>query len=477
MPSRSFPIARASALILALTAAILSARADDDALRRTIARELADPALAHGWTGVLIKSLDDHRVLYQMNEERLFIPASNMKLFVTSCATDVLPPNFAYTTPLLRDGSLDGSTLRGSLYLKGSGDSTLETKDLRQLARAVKSAGITRVEGDVVGDASVFDDESLGYGWASDDLAYYYSAEISGLTVDRATATVRITPGKVGEPPAVSLDPDAGYLLVRSTATTVPDSREETISVGRLLGTNVVTVSGGVRRGNKDATFAVTMTDPAAYTAFLFRALLREQGVTVTGAARTGKVPDGATLVAEHRSPELPAILALINKPSDNLIAESLLKTLGLLKKNAGTASAGADVEREYLKRMGVDPGILVIADGSGLSRHNNVTPASIIAILQFMWSHPNREGFVKSLPVAGVDGSLRRRMVNTPAAGKVMAKTGYVGKARSLSGYVTARDGETYAFSMIMNHYNGTTADVNGIQDRILAAIAASTR
>jgi len=460
-----------------LLASALAARADDSALRESIAKELSSPSLAHGWTGVLIKSLDDYRVLYGLNEDRLFIPASNMKLFVSSCVADMLPADYRYTTPVLRDGAVDGSTLRGSLYLKGSGDSTLETKDLRTLARAVKAAGITRVEGDVVGDGSIFDTESLGYGWAYDDLSAYYSAEISGLTADRGTVSLRLTPGEVGGAPKVSLVPDAGYMLVRNTATTIPDSQEETVVVNRIVGTNIITVTGGVRRGNKDFAVPVTMTDPAAYTAHLFRAILREQGVEVTGTARTGRVPQGATQVAEHRSPPMPEILSLLNKPSDNLIAESLLKTLGAVRKNEGTARAGTNVEREYLKRIGVDPEILVLADGSGLSRHNNVTPASIIAILQYMWTHPNRNSFIESLPVAGVDGSLRRRMLNTPAAGKVMAKTGYVGKARSLSGYVTARDGEVYAFSMIMNHYNGTTADVNAIQDRILAAIAASSK
>lgn len=474
MPSVTSPRRALAALAVLCFAA--AARADDATLRETIARELQHPALAHGWTGVYIRSLDSHRVLYAQNEERLFIPASNMKLLVSAVAADVLPSDFRYTTPVLRDGDLAGGVLRGNLYLKGSGDPTLETKDLRGLARAVFKAGITRVDGDIVGDATALDDQRFGFGWGLGDLPFYYSAEISGLTVDRGTVNLSVTPGNVGEAPKASLEPDAGYMLVRNNATTVADSQPETLSVGRLLGANVITVSGGIRRGNKNQVQGVTVVDPAAYTTHLFRALLRESGVEVTGAARTGAVPAAATEVAAHDSPGLSRILSLLNKPSDNLIAETLLKTLGKVKKGKGTIAAGDEVEREFFRRIGVNQEEVVIADGSGLSRHNLVTPRALATLLSFMWTHPNREAFVQSLPVSGVDGSLRSRMKGTAAEGRVMAKTGYVGKARSLSGYVSTRGGETYVFAMLMNHYNGTTADVNGVQDRILAAIASST-
>lgn len=468
---------RAMAALALAGLALGAACADDAALRDTISRELQHPALAHGWTGVYIRSLEDYQVLFAQNEDRLFIPASNMKLLVSATANDVLPPDFRYTTPVLRDGTLDGGTLRGNLYLKGSADPTLETKDLRALARAVFAAGITRVEGDVVGDDSILDDRRIGSGWQHDYLPYYYAAEVSGLTADRGTVNLRVMPGDVGQPPTASLDPDAGYMLIRNNATTVPDAQEETLSVGRIAGTNIITLSGGIRRGNKGHLQGVTMMDPGAYTAHLFRLILSENGVEVTGAARKGSVPADAQQVAVHHSPTLPTLLSLLNKPSDNLIAETLLKTLGLVRKERGTTAAGAEVEREFLKRIGVGPNEVSITDGSGLARQNLVTPGAIVSILNFMWTHPNREAFVQSLPVAGVDGTLRRRMVGTPAEKKVLAKTGYVGRARSLSGYVISRDGETYAFSMLMNHYTGTTADINGIQDRILAAIAASTR
>jgi PBP4 family serine-type D-alanyl-D-alanine carboxypeptidase len=460
-----------------LVAGASISRADDAAIKAAIDKELADPSMTHGWTGVVVKSLEDHRVIYALNDDRLFIPASNMKLLVSSCCTDALPADFHYTTPVLRDGILDGGTLNGNLYLKGSGDSTLEAKDLVELAKAVKAAGITRVNGDVVGDGSCFDAKRLGYSWEWDDLAAYYSAEIDGLTVDRGTVHTSVTAGDVGKAPVVSVNPDAGYMLVRNTATTVADSAEETLSIDRPLASNVITVSGAIRKGTKVHYEDVSMEEPSVYTAFLFRKCLRDEGITVSGTARGGVSPAGAAQVASHDSLPLPQILKLLNKPSDNLIAESLLKTLGLVKRGKGTTAAGREVEEEYLKKIGVEAGNYMITDGSGLSRLDLVTPDTLASVLSYMWSHPNRQAFIDSLPIAGVDGSLRNRMKGPATNGNVHAKTGYVGKARNLAGYVNTKDGEPLVFVLLMNHYNGETSAINAVQDRICEILANSSK
>lgn len=457
--------------VLLLTAS--AARSDDAALQSALQKELQNPAIAHGWTGILIQSLKDGRTVFSLNEDRLFIPASNQKLLVSAVATDRLPPDFRYTTPVHRDGTLQNGVLKGNLYLKGSGDPTLESAGLKTLAQAVRDAGITRVTGDIVGDGSIFDDVRLGYSWSWDDLPYYYSAEIDGLTVDRGTVAVKVMPGEVGAPAVVTLENDSGYVLVRNTATTVADSETASLSMDRPIGSNVILVSGKIKKGSKGETESITMKDPAVYTAYLFRKFLRDSGVAVDGGARRGITPDSGIQVAAHTSPSLPEILRLLNKPSDNLIAEHLLKTLGVVKSGKGSFRAGIDVERDYLKAIGVGDGEWLVEDGSGLSRLNMLTPQSQVKNLAYMWTHKNREGFLKSLPVAGVDGSLRSRMKGTPAEANVKAKTGYVGKARTLSGYVTTKDGEPLAFSLMMNHYNGQTSDINAMQDRICVLLA----
>jgi D-alanyl-D-alanine carboxypeptidase/D-alanyl-D-alanine-endopeptidase (penicillin-binding protein 4) len=455
----------------------VAAHADDNAIRAAIQKELTNPAIAHGWTGVHIKSLADHRVVFSQNADKMFIPASNMKMLVSSCAVDTLPPNFTYATPVMREGTVTNGVLKGNLYLKGSGDSTMEAKDLRVLAKAVRAAGISRVDGDNVGDGSIFDHKLIPSSWTWDDLGYYYSAQVDGLTVDRGTVHVRVTPGEVGQPPVVSLEPDAGYMLIRNTAKTVADSAPETLDVDRVRAANIITVSGNIRRGNKESLQDITMEEPAVYTASLFRKLLDEEGVFVTGVARRGETPGGLPILATYTSPDLPGILKLIMKPSDNLMAESLLKSIGAVAGGAGSTAAGASVELSYLKKIGVDPAEVFIVDGSGLARRNMISPESLVSVLSYMYSHPNGKMWIDSLPVAGVDGTLRSRMKGTSGEGKVRAKTGFVGKARTLSGYATAKDGEVYAFSLMMNHYNGETSAINEIQNRICEILTSSSR
>ncbi|HEY3266308.1 MAG TPA: D-alanyl-D-alanine carboxypeptidase/D-alanyl-D-alanine-endopeptidase [Armatimonadota bacterium] len=469
--------ARRAAVALCIFGCSLSALASDESIRVSVTKELASPTLAHATVGVCIRSLSDGRTILTKEADRLLMPASNMKLLVSSCCTDALPADFHYTTPALRDGTLDGGTLTGNLYLKGDGDPTLEYADLQQLARDVKAAGITHVTGDVVGDGSALDSRKLGSGWEWDDLSAYYAAEVDGLTVDRGSVTVRTLPGEVGQPPAVSVDPDAGYVLIRNEATTVQDSAPETLEVSRELGENIIVASGQIRRGNKTAVEYVSVHNPSAYTAFLFRKCLQDAGITIDGSPRSGVTPAGATKVAAHDSAGLPDILKLLNKPSDNLIAETLLKTLGRVKKGNGSAAAGADVERAYLEKIGVDAASVNIVDGSGLARQDNVTADALTRVLSYMWSHPNRSAFVDSLPVAGVDGTIRNRMKGGFTTGNVQAKTGSLTRVSSLSGYVRTRDGEPLVFSIVMNNFTGGGSEAHAIQDRICAAMAASTK
>ncbi|HOC30620.1 MAG TPA: D-alanyl-D-alanine carboxypeptidase/D-alanyl-D-alanine-endopeptidase [Armatimonadota bacterium] len=469
-------VLRASLTVFLLLCFALSASADDKAIRDAVTRELDHPSMRHGWTGVCIQSLRDGRTIFARNEDVLLIPASNMKLLVSAVCADVLPADFHYTTPVLRKGEVVDGTLNGDLYLKGTGDSTMENADLRKLAKAVKAAGITRITGDVIGDGSVFDDTRLGSSWSWDYLAAYYAAEIDGLTVDRGCVRVLVKPGAVGESAKVTLEPDCGYVTVSNSAVTVAAGDKDTAVIDRPLGSNTIVVYGNIRAGSAGLDEAVSVREPSLHVAYLFRQFLRDEGIIVDGSARQGATPPNLTKVAEHESPKLGKILDLLNKPSDNLIAESLLKTLGVVKKGKGTADAGAEVEREYLRRIGVPDAEWSIVDGSGLARMNMLTPRAQVKNLRHAWKIPNKDLFVNSLPVAGVAGSIRSRMKGTPAEGNVKAKTGYIGRARTLSGYVTTKDGEPLVFCLMMNHYTGTTSDINAVQDRICTILAGSS-
>lgn len=438
---------------------------------------LADESLQHGIQGALVKSLETGQVLYERNADIALVPASNMKLLVSAAALDRLGPDFTWKTELRAAGRVNArGVLEGDLVIKGGGDPVVETADLAKLAREVRSRGIVRVAGGVVADESMFDNRRLGWGWSWDDEPYYYSAQISALNANRNVVEVFVYPGKtVGSKAVVHVLPASSRIQIESSAQTGEVGSEKAISVGRKRGRNIITVSGSIPLGHKveGAEEEITVEEPALYVADLFRTELAKNGVRVNGEARVGRLPAGAQLIAQHESPPLSRVLALLNKPSDNLIAEVMLKTLGAVAKGQGTSSAGAEVEIEFFKRIGMDTRALSIIDGSGLSRLNFVSPRNLVTLLTHMHSHQHAQIFIDSLPVAGVDGTLARRMKGTPAERNVRAKTGYVSWVSSLSGYVTTSSGEPLVFSILMNNHLTRAAPARAVQDKICALLA----
>jgi len=438
---------------------------------------LSEAALAHGIQGVVIESLKDGRVIYERNRHLVFIPASNMKLIVSATALVRLGPDYTYTTTLYRTGRVRNGVLYGDLVLKGDGDPLLMPSDLKAMIADVKRMGIRRVNGRVLGDDTKFDDARLGCGWNWDDEPYYYSAQISALSLNENVVNVYVKPGKrVGAPASIALDPPTSYVTVRNHATTGAARSEKTVAVDRLRGKNVIRVTGSipVDYESKEPEEPITVEEPALFAATVLREMLIKEGISVSGPAMLGRVPLGAASVSSRASLPLKAILARLNKPSDNLIAELLLKTLGAKIKGKGTTAAGREVEMEFLKNeVGADIGEIAIVDGSGLSRLNYVSPDVFVKLLRYMYAYKDARDYLDSLPIAGVDGTLRRRMKGTGAEGNVRAKTGYVSRVSSLSGYVTTKGGEPLVFSMLMNNHLCRNSEATAVQDKICAFLA----
>ncbi|MGQ9454913.1 MAG: D-alanyl-D-alanine carboxypeptidase/D-alanyl-D-alanine endopeptidase [Armatimonadota bacterium] len=474
----SFVIRCAGRLLLALwlTFTVLSG-VQGEQLARKIDQFLSDPVLNHGVQSVMVRSLKTGTTIYERNADLAMIPASNMKLIVSATALDRLGPDFTYSTRVYTCGKVNArGVVEGDLALVGGGDPTLETRDLRNLAREIKCRGIRKVAGDVIVDDYLFDDRRLGTGWAWDDLSYYYSAEISALNLNRNTVRVWVYPGKCpGEPAVVRLDPANSYMEIESIPITGEANSQKAVWVSRVLGANVVKMGGsipvGVRVSGPEA--MVTVHEPAIYAGHVFVSELRKQGIVVLGKVRREKVNSDAVLVCEHRSPPLSEILKLLNKPSDNLIAEVLLKTLGAVIKGNGSAESGREVEKEFLSAVGVDMSGVSIVDGSGLSRLNCLTARSLVDLLSFMYRHKHFKVFLDSLPIAGVDGTLRNRMRGTRAQNNVRAKTGYVSRVSSVSGYLTTRSGEPLVFAILMNRHLCTSSSATAIQDKICEQLA----
>ena len=433
----------------------------------------------HAVSAVRVLSLPRREVLYERNVDLSLNPASNMKLFTSAASLALLGPDYRFTTRVLRTGErAAGGVLRGDLVLQGGGDPVLESTDLAALADAVKAAGVQRVTGALRVDDTRYDTERLGSGWSWDNEPYYYSPQISALSVDRNVATVDVLPGKSpGAPAVVEVRPLEGYLKIVERPSTAEAGTATRLQVTRERGRNELRVTGVIAAGAAPSRGrTVTVEAPELLAGKLFRKLLVERGVQVAGPVLRGAAPVGAAEVAAHRSPPLGGIVALLNKPSDNLIAEMLLKELGHARTGEGSAASGGKVVRAWLERLGIDAGGVRVADGSGLSRMDLVTARAVSDLLVKADAEPWREVFVRSLPIAGVDGTLRARMKGTAAENNVRAKTGTLTSVTALSGYVTTRSGERLVFSILANNYQGPATGPTGskrTEDAIATALA----
>jgi D-alanyl-D-alanine carboxypeptidase/D-alanyl-D-alanine-endopeptidase (penicillin-binding protein 4) len=392
------------------------------------------PAFRNAHWGVLIVDADAGDTLYARNAGKLFMPASNQKLLTGATALTQLGTGYRFVTRFAGTGPVESGLLRGDLVVVPSGDPTFadtmwqgdHRNAFRAMADSLTAHGVRHVAGAIVRGGTPFADEPCGFGWELDDLDTPSGACVQDLFVNE---------GRVRVPRARF----AGDTAMRTAAIRDP----------------------------RGAFFA------ALRDAFI------ERGITVGGGVDTTRVASDSGLVPlfAMQSPPLTAVLSRMMKPSQNQVAEILLKTLGRERGGAGRADSGRRVVERQLAAWGIDSSEFVVRDGSGLSRHDYVTPRAIVRILDVMRRGPIFDVWYASLPIAGVDGTIALRMRGTPAQGNVHAKTGTVDKARSLSGYVTAADGRMLLFSFLCNNFTVPVREVERVQDEILAVLAGRPR
>jgi len=435
---------------------------------------LDDSAFAHSFIGFKVVALKDGKTLYSRNGDKLFHPASNMKLLTTAAAILHLDRNFKFVTKVLADRKIDRGTLRGNLYIKGSGDPKMSTSDLDSLAKAIQSFGITTIAGNLVGDITYFDTLSWGQGWMLDDETEAYEAAITPLTVNDNAIRVTVSPGKeIGEFLRFSVEPMTKVITLVNLGITSPDSSIPTLTVTRRRGENTVVIRGRMNPNEEEQHIDLSVWKPEVFFLELLREKLLDHGIRVQGKCIIDSVR-GRIRVAEV-SHTIDSVLRRINKQSDNLAAENLLKTLAAESRGTpGSAVAGLSIVKSSLSMMEIDTTAIVLADGSGLSFYNSVSPDILVRVLEEEYrDKSNFERFYESLPVAGIDGTLKARMRHTRAEANVHAKTGSLTGVSALSGYVTSADGQLLAFSMIGNHFPGSMASLRAAQDRIMELLA----
>jgi serine-type D-Ala-D-Ala carboxypeptidase/endopeptidase (penicillin-binding protein 4) len=464
--------------------------ASTESVSRQIDLVLETPALAGAFVGAKIVVLRTGQVIYEKNADSYFVPASNMKLLTAVAAIETLGLDYRFRTVVAAEGDIRNGTLEGDLLILGSGDPTfgarisswdIERLDrgdplapLRAWAEQLKHQGLQRIKGDVVGDTSVFGENGLGRGWAWDDLAWGYAAPITGLPFNENVVVVHLDEGEVGGTPRVRVEPADAPIRVVSLLRPLQDPVEEPIRALRASPETTVLFGRRNRVGPSTMTLSV---DSPAYFARMFKETLERSGIKVEGQARirssrSGESPELKELVV-YESPDLRWVIRVLLKVSQNLYAETLVKAMSPAV-SAKTTEEGVRHLEQLLERIGMPREGYVIADGSGLSRYNLLTPNTLVKLLKYAYGRPYREDFVASLPVGGMDGTLRYRMAGWTASSRAQAKTGSLTNVRALSGYIRRSDGEILAFSLMINHFRSEPGlRVENFLDRIVAYLA----
>ncbi|UCC72873.1 MAG: D-alanyl-D-alanine carboxypeptidase/D-alanyl-D-alanine-endopeptidase [Gemmatimonadota bacterium] len=463
------------------------------ALRSELGDIFADPAFQNAHWGAMVQSLETGQVLYRRNAEKLFMPASNNKLVTAAVALARLGTDYRFHTRVAANGSTgaDG-TLQGDLVVVGGGDPAISerfydgdpTAVFRHWADSLKALGITRIDGDVVGDDNLYDDVHLGPGWAWDDLEAAYAAEIGALLCNEGAVAYKITPGdSLGAPARVDSLPPTGYLKLEVDIVTVADSTGAAVRFERRPFTNDARIWGTIWAAEDTVTCYIATHDPTMFFVTVLTETLERQEMEVTGrpldidSLPPEALGDSLYTLFLHESPPLAEIVIPFLKRSQNQIGEMLLRHLGVADSDTGSVRAGRRAVRATLSGWGITESSYIYVDGSGLSRYNYLSPDAIVRLLRVIYRRPEFDAFYAALPIAGVDGTIETRMIGTAAEGNARAKTGYIANSRALSGYVTTLDGEVLAFSFIANNFDESIDAAEYLQDLAVERLANFTR
>ena len=501
-----------------------------------IVQILSGPDVSRDHWGIYVTTVDG-TAIYALNEAQLFQPASNTKLYTTAAAMALLGPDRTFETRIT--GVLDSKTgvVKGDLTLLGAGDANLDSEDLPYVPPAARpktpegkplphqpnpmrdindlvaqlvAKGVKRVNGDIVGDDTLFPWEPYPQDWSIDDAVWGYGAPVSALTISDNELRLEIDPGSAaGQAATVTLEQAVPYYTVQNQTQTVATKAEATgVQVERTIGSRVLRLYGSIALKDEPDVEHVAIEDPAEYAAMTLREALIDHGIAVTGGARahhriskdgTGflralKLDNGENLtvaggerggncmvappnpvLASHQSAPLSQNVLFTNKVSQNLHAELFLHALGRrVFCGDGSGVSGARLVRAFLTHAGLDPNDFIFFDGSGLSGHDLTTPRATAKLLAFATTQPWFAAWRTSLPIGGEDGSLTERFPKLPLKDHVFAKTGTLSEARALSGYLDAASGRTIIFSVMVGNHLPGSADRDAM-DKIVAAIQAS--
>ncbi|MBN1899960.1 D-alanyl-D-alanine carboxypeptidase/D-alanyl-D-alanine-endopeptidase [Candidatus Sumerlaeota bacterium] len=465
----------------------------EEQLKQKIMDILDSNETQNAFWGVLIKKQGSSEPFFALNENKSLMTASNMKLYSTAPSFVLLGKDFRYETPIYHTGTIDASgTLHGNVIIVGSGDPSIsgryregfQTEQfLDEWAQAFQNKGVRVIEGDIIGDDDYFEDEEVEGSWQLDNLSYWYSAPSSALSINDNLYQFYMHPGNApGETAQIESQLGTSYIQIQNDVITTSSKVRTYISYRRETEGNKLRVWGAIPLGASKERIRGCVYNATLFSAFLVKEALEKNGVIVKGGAvdiddlrneEKERLRENLSLVHTHVSPPLSEILRIVNKPSQNYYADMLLKTIGRRFRGRGSFGGGEEVVKDFLKLAGA-PEVenFTMADGSGLSRRNLVQPRHTIALLEFMARQPDFKEFYDSLPIAGVDGTLRSRMAKPPLKGNVHAKTGHIGNVCALSGYWDDLNGQRWIFSFMCNHFTCWASRADALIDRALEVL-----
>ena len=454
-------------------------------LDQRIEKILAASDAQRGSWGFQVVELESGKLLYERDADHLFIPASNMKMFTTAAALEKLGPDYIFHTTVESDAAPDAQGRVWDLYLVGRGDPNLGVrtfpytyhgpqqpadKFLEELADQVKARGVREVVRKLLADDSYFVWEPFAPNWAADDLDWGYGAPVSALAFNDNLLTLHVKPGeKAGDEAEVRLDPVTDYYLLRNQIQTSAKGTEKNYLLERQPGSMELDLWGQIPVDAGENTDTVAIANPPLLMAEQFRAALRARGIVVEGPIEVrhftrleaASLPNPAppstarVVLAEHTSPPLSEAIKVVNKESENLHAEMLLRTLGHEQNNHGSLAGGLEALNAFAaQQVGIVPGETYFSDGSGLSREDLVAPHAAVKLLLYMARSPHFQAYFDSLPASGIDGTLAHRLSGDDLKGKIHAKTGSVEHVNTLSGYMDLPSGKRLVFSIMTNNH-----------------------
>lgn len=428
--------------------------------------------------GIKVVSLQDGTVLYSLNNQRGYAPASTMKIVTMALALEKLGENFRWKTEVWADGPVQNGVLQGNLYVKGYGNPHFLEPDMEQLAHMVSGSGVQRITGQVFYDATYFDTEYNGPG-VTPESGSFYDPIISALSYSYNLFSVEVNPGaKVGGPVSVSLYPASSFVQVVKKAKALPRRRTQ-LSFSYQKTTGTLIVSGVQSMTGMSCSRTYKIFQPERFFMHAFLDQLKNVGVQLTDTQIEAKEVEKGNqrfhLLALHHSPPLAEILSIMGKKSNNFIADQIFKTLGAETNGApGSFEKGSLALGTYLAGLGYDPSFFRIMDGSGLSHDNRLSADILLTVLQRMYqSDILRPTFVESLAWAGIDGTLKERLTRSETQHKIFAKTGSLAGVSCLSGYVAAAKRGDLAFSIFINGAVGKMS-AKRMEDEIVSVLAA---